>query len=848
MSEWIPTPEFEEKIRQSFDIPLIRTEFVHQLRNEISLRAKSKTSKQNRFRILKPAWIVIFVVLSILIVGTLVIGPQRAYAEFLKFFGYIPGVGFVDMDQVRVLENGVTQRYGSRELTVQRGFSNAYSTDLWLEFSDEARPIDDAWLEGSDNKRYDLQNWEYFPDESGSRGVIAHFDPLPIDIHQVTLILPEGWHIPLTWVSGREGDLIPANIISATINAIEDKYTNAPSTCSEALGVQFCIQAAMRTDSGMQILIESISQGKVTPGSSFSLSDFDVPGEMQYLTLADEDGNIYPVDEDFIQVQRDTTRILSTLNFPGAQNVQGRLTLSVPAVLVSIPLSDEIIIDLGDKPQAGQTLLINQTIDIFGHPVHFHQAVLEGNGDFSLRLKLTSDPLDDDATVRPYIIEPGRPEGIQDRYGAGSESNALSISIELLQQNGLKTGILKIPLLSASLKVKGPFTFTFDAPIDQYVPTSEPQVIDGGSFEPLPVEESLPMDTYQYSGRALLSSDLLAIELGDGQSTLYAASPDMGFAAEQVAVLPGQVLVVYPHVDRQGIDYITGEYNAESSETIYRQLYTLRFDEQSPRLLVGQFEHSAVDFNWSYDGRFLAYLVNDEQPGQEFHRNVRLIDLTCRTTGECRTFTADTGTQDLYAINWSPIDYRISLGGESLDQATGGCDIFLLTLDAETLQTRLTNLTHSSMIYDEAPAEWARNGEELLYACSTEENDVNEYALCRNDLHEGVDEVVIPSLPWNMRIIQLVSDRWLVDIIPVMQNGVYSLRTFDLQNGHTNNLVEWPANGKILTIGSSVSPDGNWVATYINEFGGLLVLGIETQQKLSVLSTEERLFLATWVQ
>jgi hypothetical protein len=574
---------------------------------------------------------------------------------------------------------------------------------------------------------------------------------------------------------------------------------------------------------------------------------FDVPGETQNLTLSDADGKVYPVDAKFIQVLGEPTGRMSTLSFTGAQDVKGQLSLNIPAVLVTIPLSDQIIIDLGDKPEAGQTLAVDQTIDVGGYPVHFSHATLEGLGKTSLRLKLTSDLLDDNAQIRPYILELGRPEGIDDLYGAGSGPDQLSISVELLQQSGLKTGILRIPLVSATLKVRGPFTLIFDAPGEQPALTITPRIIENGPFEPLASGEPLPMDAYQYTGRTLRSGDLLTVVLGDNQSTLYAASPDSGFTPEKVAVLPGQVQTVYPHPDRKGIDYITGEYDEETSSTLYRQLYTLRFGDPAPRLLIGQFEHSVYYFAWSFDGRFLAYLTTMEQPGSSYQHFVRLIDLNCRAIGECRAFTADTGDQDLYQLEWSPIEYKIALGGSPQDQEYGASDIFLLSIDAETDKTALNNLTVSPTIDDLAPAKWTTDGKSLIYVCSTGATEINEYSLCHSDLAEGIDEVIEQLLPWNMHSVLLADDHLLVDRFPIMHNKIYSIRTFEIQNGQTSILLEWPESRKYLTE-IFISPDGMWAATVINDLGGLLAVDIETHESILVMSANEQPFFITWVK
>jgi hypothetical protein len=358
------------------------------------------------------------------------------------------------------------------------------------------------------------------------------------------------------------------------------------------------------------------------------------------------------------------------------------------------------------------------------------------------------------------------------------------------------------------------------------------------------------MDAFWYSGRTLKPGDLLTIALGDSQSTLYAASPEAGFTPEQVVVLPGQVLAMYPHSDRQGIDYITGEYDNESVNTIYRQLYTLRFGDQTPRLLIGQFERSAFFFTWSFDGRFLAYQATADRPGQSYQRYIRLIDLNCRDTGECQPFTASTGSQDLYFTTWSPVDYRLALGGAPVDQEFGASDIFLLTLnpDPDTHQTTLANLTQSPAIDDWAPARWTPQGDALLFPCHTgQEASMNDYSLCRSGLSAGVDAVVIGQLPWNMHAIYLAAGRWVVDSTAVMNNGIYRLRSNDLQTGQARTIYEWAVMGK-HDFETSLSGDGQWLTAYIPEQGGLLAVNIETHESNVVMPTETNPHFMTWVK
>src|SRR3990172_3555806 len=90
------TSQFEEDVRHSFAVPKIRSEFVAQLHGELIQKAVEKTPKAIPSFRLRPAWIIVFAVLSVMIVGALVIGPQRVFAAVRGLLGYIPDVGIVD--------------------------------------------------------------------------------------------------------------------------------------------------------------------------------------------------------------------------------------------------------------------------------------------------------------------------------------------------------------------------------------------------------------------------------------------------------------------------------------------------------------------------------------------------------------------------------------------------------------------------------------------------------------------------------------------------------------------------------------------------------------------------------
>ena len=685
---------------------LAQADFSSELKPNAVLRERwRKAASDVSLRRNRPALRWAWALAALVVLALLVTFRQPVAAALGRLFGiaYIPGAGFVQVDAVRVLKNPVTQINDSRSLTVLRGLSGERDTQLWLEYSDEARPGEDAWLEAPDGQRFDAFWWGWDPDEPGTRGVRLAFPLLPAEVTQVTLGLPEGWRIPLEWIPASESSLQPANLTvdlatstlsegDATPEANTGETSVKPCIDVTAAATRLCVQAAARTSQGLELMLEAQSSGELKPGSIHGYDLVAMALGDSRLQLVAADGAVF-TPSDYVQVfPYSEDRLGSALVFEGAHDVSGRLTLEVPAIYAHLALAREITVDLGDDPQAGQEIALDETIDVMGIPVHFGRGELEEWMPDGLRLKLFSDPVEARDGITPYILMMGKPDRVDSGYGEGSEDNGvLSLSVVLKQQSGNLSGMLTLPLVGATVRVNGPFTLSLDAPPAQAAPEETPQVIEGGEFNPLPTGEALPIDAFQYSRRALQAGDLLAVSAGAETSTLYAAT--LGGTAEVVAVLPGQVLAVSAHPDRGGIDYVTGAVDADRGNS-YEQLYTLRFDGSAPRLLAGSFERLAYGFAWSVDGRWLAYLAPRSGPGESGAREVRLVNLDCRESGECASQAVPAPDNlDLHDLSWSPVEQRLLALGVPQTQAYGASDVFTVFIDPQDGQIILTNLT-----------------------------------------------------------------------------------------------------------------------------------------------------------
>lgn len=782
-----------------------------------------------------------------LVLALLVIYRQPVIASLGRLFGYtyFPQVGFVRLDSARVLPNAVMQVHEGRSLTVLRGLVGTRDTQLWLEYSDEARPAEGAWLETPDGQRIDLLGWGWSPDEPGTRGVQLSFPVLPEDVTQVTLAMPEGWRIPLSWVPAADSGMQPVDLPLQTVaptpqsSQPEDGIAavDLPLVqCVSASQVELCVQAVVRTPQGLEILLQALSSGPLLPGSDYGRILLEPVMAGLPVELVDSAGNRYTPFEGMRSDANEDGSVGMTVQFAGAQNANGRVSLLIPAFYARVELAQEIRVDVGGDPQPGQTIPLDVTIDVAGTAVHFSQAVIEGDGRSNLSLRILSDPVAAGAEITPQVIHMGKPDAVLDHFGEGFGPDWMELRVELLQQFGLVTGELRLPLIGATVLVHGPFELSFDVSQAETAVEPTPEVVVGGEFIPLPLGESLPMDAFAYSGVIPQPGDLLAVAAGPDTSTLYATHPQDGSPAEVLATLPGQVMSVYLHPDRMGIDYLTGKIDPDRGNQ-YRQLYTLRFGESVPRLLVGEFERLAHAFTWSYDGTWLAYNAPRSGPGEDGRNQVRLVNMSCRDGSACasQVVVAPEG-MDLFGPVWSPVENRLLVQGAPPDQLFGQADIFTVFIDGSTGEVSLTNLTQSPQIDDSSPV-WLADGKSMLHTCSTGEMEINYYGLCRNDLVVGMDDIVIRRLPFNMRSVWLGKDgESLVDRLPVMQEGKLMLRLYNYASQETRTLIEWPAaKGEFLE--PQLSAEGTGLAVIEPDMLTLLVIDIQTGQTVQVLNT-----------
>ena len=384
-----------------------------------------KTTRVNNFR-LRPAWIVAVSIIVLLTAGILLIGPDKVYAEFLKLFGYIPGIGIVDQAQpirvlsepVRVTRDGITVSVNQALLTTQ---------DTQIEYGvsgvpRSAYPQQEA-VAGCVEQEYIL-----LPD--GTK--FASNAPIPLDIDQVTLVIPcifntlpdttpTNWQIPLTFIPlPADTTVLPVLELTPDSMTSTSVPTNQPSS-QEAAPFEF--NEVINTEDGY-ILI-----GWFRP--HLSENEHLQVNSVQYLDANGKTVKVdYPQDIDLsssgmpfgvgnsqwvIQFKASDVTFPLTVRYTG--NVYSRVDQSAPL---------EFEFDAGSDPQPGQEWVLNKDFDVAG--IAFRLVSIRA-GEDGYSFQFESDPELDGPDVQI--------EGYQ-AIGGGGGPHTRSLAFEEMPTGKLK--------------------------------------------------------------------------------------------------------------------------------------------------------------------------------------------------------------------------------------------------------------------------------------------------------------------------------------------------------------------------------------------------------------------------
>lgn len=321
MNDRTSLPPFEEDVRASFFVPPIRPEFVERVQADLAQRAAGKSRKPHLLVGLRPAWAITLAILLMMLISTLLIGPQRVYAAVMHLLGYIPGVGIVDQNNpIRVLAEPVSVTRDGISITV----TSATLTGDLTHIDYRIFGVPGSAYPASENLMGCIQQpYLLLPD--GTRLTPEKdFPPVPASVNEAVFVLPcifntlpgtipENWELRLSFVPAPPDltvlpvfEILPSQTPST--QAITPASDINPLTIRQVLdiGDQFIVMGefsygAERDASlpeGSWWNLEQVSivgaDNRVVP-QSYS-NDFEMPTP----SLPDSETWLYQLDKNFV--------------------------------------------------------------------------------------------------------------------------------------------------------------------------------------------------------------------------------------------------------------------------------------------------------------------------------------------------------------------------------------------------------------------------------------------------------------------------------------------------------------------------------------------------------------------
>ncbi|NLE45230.1 MAG: hypothetical protein GX620_10955 [Chloroflexi bacterium] len=436
--------------------------------------------------------------LGLLLVVALVLiaaRPQRVWAEVQRLLGYVPGIGFVDLEETRVLATPVEVAHGGVTLRVdhvlaQPGGTTVVVRAIGLPTEDELWPnggaaVDedlDPGLRLPDGQRLSLEGCTLRLEMS-----TLEFPPLPDGVYHITLELPR---LPLVPDGVAPADWeVPLMLRPATGELVAELFPK-PYTPGDASD----------TEAGITLRVVEVAHSPeetaVRLAVEWADSDWELPriGGREQPSLSDDLGHTYfrPAGPDSgsssqtvaVLVQPDggvapprTQGVLAdeqTLSFAPVSLSARQMTLSVAEVGFDVQADTGFVMDLGDDPQVGDHWPLAVDLDVAGFRVHISGArlteeeiVLHDGPSRRTLLEFDIDAVANQANRTLYGIRlDGGAAGFRSgsTWGYNDRSHALRSALEAKEGEGVPSGIVEVRVQGASIAVSGQWTIVWTPP------------------------------------------------------------------------------------------------------------------------------------------------------------------------------------------------------------------------------------------------------------------------------------------------------------------------------------------------------------------------------------------------
>ncbi len=423
----------------------------------------------------RPAWAGLALAALILALAVVVAGPQQVLAGMQHLLGYVPGVGFVDLDQARVLPAPVAVTRDGVTLQVENALAHPRGTVLLI--STQGLPPQDNFSSGFNSDQEftpilrlsDGQAMQVRAAEYSYGWAKLEFGPLPAEVSRVYLELdllpqvapgaaPEDWQVLLTLVP-LQGELAP------------DQYPQP-----------YTPVGASDTVNGVTMSVIGVAQSARETGLQIQVS-WEDPAWRWFsspsMVLLDEIGHVY---QEISSSQASAASVVAEAIEEGGEPAAGppasvethvfapfslaarQATLEIDRVSFMVPADETFTFLPGPEPKIGQVWPLDVQLQVAGIPLHIVGAQLKDDSKnwegeagpfYSLEFILEAAPADD-RSLNTLLLENPDARGASYSWGAGSRGVAALIFQRRLPM------VVEVTIQEAGIDLEGPWNLTWE--------------------------------------------------------------------------------------------------------------------------------------------------------------------------------------------------------------------------------------------------------------------------------------------------------------------------------------------------------------------------------------------------
>lgn len=372
-----PSPEFEKEIRDTFSASRADPAFVHTLRDSLLERANMKKPTRSFYRL---AW---GLAAAVLLLGLLAASPRTVEA-LKKLLGYIPGIGYVQGNSLRILTEPVTLEKDGLQMTLVKGAADSERTILLGYFEgytpgSEPNCVAPARLVLPDGTVLAEMQRESGGTPGGSYYERYVFEAMPAGQLDATLEIPclSDLALPLHFEVAEAAQVMP----------VIELPTAAASAGSTVEGFSIVVEEQTPSSDGY------ILAGRYEwTDARFEAFSIHVAG----LEIVDANGQAVPFE--IVDPGSMLDPAVKTLSF--AYRVTGTdhaypLTIQVHSMAVDLLTGSTFEFDAGPNPQVGQVWDVNIDVPVDEHVIHVQSINLtagQAPTQLGFTFSMTSDP------------------------------------------------------------------------------------------------------------------------------------------------------------------------------------------------------------------------------------------------------------------------------------------------------------------------------------------------------------------------------------------------------------------------------------------------------------------------